>query len=67
VTPINVTPPPPVRPITLILGEIGVTNPAWTSAPLQFRGRAYDWLTKNPSFDKVLTEPSRSSTRAARR
>lgn len=56
VTPISVKPPPPARPTTLILGEIQVANPAWTSAPMHFRGRAYDWLTKNPSFDKVLTD-----------
>src|SRR5262245_19155111 len=55
VTLISVNPPPPSRPTTLVLGEIQVANPAWTSAPLHFRGRAYDWLTKNPSFDKVLT------------
>ena len=57
VTPISVTPPPPKRPSTLILGEIHVPNPAWAAAPQHFRGRAYDWLTKNPSFEKVLTEP----------
>src|SRR5262245_1489782 len=46
VTLISVNPPPPSRPTTLVLGEIQVANPAWTSAPLHFRGRAYDWLTK---------------------
>ena len=56
VTPINMTAAPPKRPTTLILGEIQIANPAWTNAPLNFRGRAYDWLTKNPSFDKILTE-----------
>ena len=56
VTPISMNPPPPSRPTTLILGEIQVANPAWTNAPLNFRGRAYDWLTNHPSFDKVLTE-----------
>jgi len=55
VTPISVA-PPPGRPTVLVLGEIEVSNPVWASAPLQFRSRAYDWLTKNPSFDKVLTE-----------
>lgn len=57
VTPISVAPSPTTRPTTLIIGEFQASNAAWSSAPLHFRGRAYDWLAKNPSFDKVLTEP----------
>jgi hypothetical protein len=56
VTPISVAPSPPKRPPALIIGEIQAANPTWTSAPMHFRGRAYDWLIKNPSFDTVLTE-----------
>jgi hypothetical protein len=57
VTPISVAPPPTTRPTTLIIGEIQISNAAWAAAPLHFRGRAYDWLAKNRSFDRVLTEP----------
>lgn len=57
VTPISVAPSPTTRPTTLVIGEIQTANVAWAAAPLHFRGRAYDWLAKNPSFDKVLTEP----------
>jgi hypothetical protein len=57
VTPISVAPSPPKRPPALIIGEVQAANPTWSSAPMHFRGRAYDWLVKNLSFDTVLTEP----------
>jgi hypothetical protein len=57
VTPISVAPSPPRRPPALIIGEVQAANPTWSLAPMHFRGRAYDWLVKNPSFEAVLTEP----------
>jgi hypothetical protein len=56
VTPLSDGGAPPERPPTLVVGEVGVANPAWEAYRTSLTKGVTEWFAKNGGFQSVRVE-----------